>query len=132
MPADAESTPADRTGPACDRTTVRPQPKKLAMTFARIVAAVAAIAAILAASTAPASARHRGGASAETAEQASVASAAAPVLGAGFVLEGEWLTPGVVSLGWDDVEAATGYELMYRSSGGWVLLSERESTGGAG
>ena len=36
----------------------------------------------------------------------------------------------MVSLGWDDVDAAAGYELMYRSSGGWVLLSEREASGG--
>ena len=68
----------------------------------------------------------------ETAEQASVPAAVSdgPVLGAGFVLEGVRLAPGVVSLGWDDVEAASGYELMFRGPDGWVLLSAREPSGG--
>ena len=32
--------------------------------------------------------------------------------------------------GLDDVEAAAGYEVMYRGPDGWVLLSEREPSGG--
>ncbi len=53
-----------------------------------------------------------------------------PTLGAGFVLEGVRLSPGLASLDWDDVDAADGYELMYRSADGWELLSEREASSG--
>ena len=52
------------------------------------------------------------------------------MLGSGFALEGQWLIPGAASLNWNDVAAASGYELMYRGAGGWVLLSEHESRGG--
>lgn len=65
----------------------------------------------------------------EASGQGSVAVAVAPVLGTAFVLEGVWLAPGVASLGWDDVDAAAGYELMYRGPDGWRLLSEREPSG---
>lgn len=73
------------------------------MSGARIlVAATAAL--VLAASTAPAEAQQAPGVEAEPAPEApgqgSVAVAAGPVLGAGFVLEGVWLAPGVASLGW--------------------------------
>ena len=54
----------------------------------------------------------------------------APVLGEGFVLGGQWLAAGVVSLDWGDVESASGYELMFRSADGWVLLSEDGPSGG--
>ena len=46
------------------------------------------------------------------------------------LLEGVWLAPGVASLGWDNVEAAVGYELMYRGPDGWGLLSAREPSRG--
>ena len=54
----------------------------------------------------------------------------APVLGEGFVLGGQWLAAGVVSLDWGDVESASGYELMLRRADGWVLLSEDGPSGG--
>lgn len=66
----------------------------------------------------------------EAADRMSAPVPGGPELGAGFVLEGVRLAPGVASLGWDDVAAATGYELMFRSPDGWVPLSEREPAGG--
>ncbi|WP_419943769.1 S8 family serine peptidase [Candidatus Poriferisodalis sp.] len=54
----------------------------------------------------------------------------APVLGTGFVFEGERVSPGVASLGWDEVPGASGHELMFRGPSGWLLLSEREPVGG--
>ena len=53
-----------------------------------------------------------------------------PVLADGFMLGGRWLAPGVVSLDWDDMAGAAGYELMVRAGDGWVLLSEHEATEG--
>lgn len=105
------------------------------MTAARILAAAAAIAALLAVPTIPAAAQSAPGtgtspAAEATQQQASAPLSAAPVLGSGFALEGVWLTPSVASLGWDDVAAAAGYELMYRSADGWLLLSEHEPQGG--
>ncbi|WP_419847739.1 leucine-rich repeat domain-containing protein [Candidatus Poriferisocius sp.] len=38
--------------------------------------------------------------------------------------------PGAVWLEWDDAAGASGYEVMWRSPGGWALLSEREPAGG--
>ena len=55
---------------------------------------------------------------------------AAPVLGEDFLLEGQWVASGVVWLDWDDVDAASGFELMLRSADGWVLLSDGEPVGG--
>ncbi len=40
------------------------------------------------------------------------------------MLGGDWVASGVVWLDWDDVDDATGYEAMFRSADGWVLLSE--------
>ena len=102
------------------------------MSVARILTAAATAALFLAASTVPAAAQQMPEAepAPEASGQGSVAVAAGPVLGAGFVLEGVWLAPGVASLGWDNVEAAVGYELMYRGPDGWGLLSAREPSRG--
>ena len=103
------------------------------MSVARILGTVVTATMVLAASMAPAAAQPVPGTGAEPAAEAPAGSGAAgdaPVLGAGFVLEGVWLAPGVASLGWDDVEAAAGYELMFRSADGWGLLSEDEPRGG--
>ena len=54
----------------------------------------------------------------------------APSLGEGFDTSGRWLVPGTVSLDWDDVEAASGFELMWRSPEGWALLSGHGDTSG--
>ena len=56
--------------------------------------------------------------------------ASGPVLGTAFVLEGAWVASGVVWLDWGDVDDADGYELMYRSAHGWLLLSQDEPAGG--
>ncbi|MDE0136554.1 MAG: hypothetical protein OXM54_17165 [Acidimicrobiaceae bacterium] len=55
---------------------------------------------------------------------------AAPVLGEGFALRGEWLAPGLVGLDWDDVDRATGYELLARGIDGWVLLGSDDPVDG--
>jgi Leucine-rich repeat (LRR) protein/subtilisin family serine protease len=60
-----------------------------------------------------------------------VGAAAGPVLGEGFVLAGERVASGVVWLDWGDVEDAAGYELMFRGTDGWGLLSQDEPAGGA-
>ena len=98
------------------------------MSIARTLATAAVV---LAASMAPAAAQTTPQAEPvpEASGQGSVAVAAVPVLGAGFVLDGVWLAPGVASLGWDDVAASVGYELMHRGPDGWRLLSEREPSG---
>ncbi len=102
------------------------------MSVIRILAAAATAVMVLAASAAPAAAQQAPGTESapEASGQGAVAVAAAPVLGAGFALEGVRLAPGVASLGWDDAEAAAGYELMYRSADGWLLLSEHEPQSG--
>lgn len=53
-----------------------------------------------------------------------------PSLGTGLAATAQWLVPGTVSLEWDDVSGATGYEVMWRSDNGWDLLSEHELVGG--
>ncbi len=102
------------------------------MSVARIFGTVVTAAAVLAASMAPAAAQQTPDTEEEPAREATEPTPAGsgPVLGEGFVLEGVRLAPGVASLGWDDAEAAAGYELMYRSPDGWVLLSDREPSGG--
>ncbi len=40
---------------------------------------------------------------------------AVPSLGGGFTASGEWLAAGTVSLDWDDVQAASGFELMWHN-----------------
>ena len=52
-----------------------------------------------------------------------------PVLGEELALRGQRVAPGVVSLDWDDVDDATGYELMARSADEWVLLGGDDSEG---
>ncbi len=54
----------------------------------------------------------------------------APSLREGFDTSGRWLVPGTVSLDWDDVSGASGFELMWRSPEGWALLSGRGDTSG--
>ena len=100
------------------------------MSYFRILVAAAAAVMVLAASAAPAVAQRtpEPEPTPEATEHGSAGSG--PALGAGFVLEGVWLAPGVASLGWDDVDAAAGYELMYRGPDGWQLLSGREPSGG--
>ena len=100
------------------------------MNASRVLVAAATAAMVLASSISPTAAQQAP--EAEPASEASepIPAGSGPVLGAGFVLEGVWLAPGVASLGWDDVEAAAGYELMYRSPNGWMLLSGREPSGG--
>lgn len=61
----------------------------------------------------------------ESAQTASLA------FGAGFTASGAWWGPGIVQLDWDDVAGASGYELMWYSEHGWVLLSESEPVSGA-
>ena len=102
------------------------------MSVARILGTVVTAAAVLAASMSPAAAQQAPDTETEPEPEAAEPTPAGsgPVLGAGFVLEGVWLAPGVASLGWDDVDAAAGYELMYRGPDGWRLLSEREPSGG--
>ena len=53
------------------------------------------------------------------------------MLGNSFAAQGEWLVPGTVSLDWDDMEAASGFELMWRGEQGWALLSQRDLVEGA-
>ena len=55
---------------------------------------------------------------------------APPSVGAGFAATAQWLARGTVSLEWDDVTGATGYEVMWRSETGWALLSEHDPAGG--
>ena len=99
------------------------------MTTRRLIVALACTVAVLGASMPTASAQ-------EPPEAASgggspvVAGPAVPVLGEDFLLEGQWVASGVVWLDWDDVDAASGFELMLRSADGWVLLSGREPVGG--
>ena len=104
------------------------------MSVARVVPAVAVVAAVLAAVAAPVEAQQAPGVGTdsvpEASEQVSAPGMSAPVLGAAFVLEGEWVASGVVWLDWDDIEDATGYELMYRSAHGWVLLADDVASGG--
>ena len=103
------------------------------MSVARNVAAVTVVAAVLAAVAAPAGAQEAPGAGTDSVpeayEQVSAPVASGPVLEADFVLDGEWVASGVVWLDWDDVEGVAGYELMYRSAHGWLLLSENEAAG---
>ncbi len=103
------------------------------MSVARALAAAAAAFAVLASATAPAAGQQPTGTEAPPMSEVSLqtpAAGAAPVLGAAFVLEGEWVASGVVWLDWDDVEDAADYELMYRSTDGWVLLADDEASGG--
>ena len=104
------------------------------MSVARIVAAVTVVAAVLAAVAAPAGGQEAPGAEPdsvpEVSEQVSAMVASGPVLGTAFVLEGAWVASGVVWLDWGDVGDAAGYELMYRSADGWLLLSQDEPAGG--
>lgn len=70
------------------------------MSVARAGAAMTAVAAVLAAATAPVEAQEAPGAVTdpvpEVSEPVSAMVASAPVLGTAFVLEGEWVAPGVV------------------------------------
>ena len=106
------------------------------MSVARIVAAAMVFAAVLAAVAVPVEAQEAPGTETDSvpevseSEQVAATVGASPALGSAFVLEGEWVASGVVWLDWDDVEGAAGYEVMYRSADGWVLLSGGEAVGG--
>ena len=102
------------------------------MSVSRVLAAAVTAAMVLAASISPAAAQQSPDTEPEPAPEASEPTPAGsgPALGAGFVLEGEWVASGVVWLDWDDMDAAAGYEVMYRSAGGWVLLADDEAPGG--
>ncbi len=102
------------------------------MSVSRVLAAAATAAMVLAATISPAAGQQppADGTGPAPAASEQMPGGSGPVLGEGFVLEGVRLAPGVASLGWDDVEDAAGYELMYRGPEGWVLLSGREPSGG--
>ena len=70
------------------------------------------------------SAAAGGGADVEPAQSAT---SAAVSLGDDFLLSGEGIAPGVVGLDWPDSDGATGYELQYRGSSGWLLLADGKS-----
>ena len=50
---------------------------------------------------------------------------APPSVGAGFAATAQWLARGTVSLEWDDVTGATGYEVMWRSEPGGAAVRTR-------
>lgn len=78
----------------------------------------------------PLAAPVRGADEGSVAAEAVSASDGAPVLGAGFVLSAERVSAGLARLGWDDVAAADGYEVMALSRGRWLLLSPGDAVGG--
>ncbi len=98
------------------------------MATARVWAAAVCAAAVLAGSAAPVGAQSESGQPQQPGAGGAVGSSGAvasvPVLGDSFMLGGDWVASGVVWLDWDDVDDATGYEAMFRSADGWVLLSE--------
>ena len=100
----------------------------------RVWMAMLCAVAVLAASAVPAGAQEPSGAvpgaGATPSAVVSEPGTTAPTLGEGFALSGRWVASGVVWLDWDDVDAASGYELMVRAAEGWVLLSEREPVEG--
>ena len=104
------------------------------MSVLRAVGAVVAVVALLAGSVVPVAAQEPSTSEPEPGSgalaQADPAPAHGPVLGESSMLAGEWIAPGVVSLSWDSVADASGYELMHRSAEGWVLLSGNEPPGG--
>ena len=95
-----------------------------------LLAAVVATAGLSAALAVPAAAQQAPADGQDGSASRSVAGSGAPVLAGEFVFGGRWLAAGVVSLDWDDVTGAAGYELMVRAADGWVLLDGRGSAGG--
>ncbi len=96
----------------------------------RWFAGVVATAGLSAALAVPAAAQQAPSGAQDGSVSRSVAGSGPPVLAGGFVIGGRWLAAGVVSLDWDDVTGAAGYELMVRAADGWVLLDRRGSAGG--